>query len=87
MGATLCLGGAGAGVWRDPRWSSVRLMVQVECLMLGLMVLAAVRAHAELLGGHALAWPLLLGVLATLAGSAYLWLTYERHPREAARPA
>ena len=86
MGATLCLGGAGAGAWRDPRWSSVRLMVQVECLMLGLMLLAAVRAHAELIGGHALAWPLLLGTLATLAGSAYLWLGHE-HPRRAAHPA
>ncbi len=34
VGATLCLGGAGAGVWFDPRWTSVRLMLQVEVLML-----------------------------------------------------
>jgi hypothetical protein len=87
MGATLCLGGAGAGVWVDPRWSAVRLMVQVEALMLALMVLAAVRAHAELVSGHALAWPLLFGVLAMLAGSAYLWVTYEPRPGHAPHPA
>lgn len=87
MGATLCLGGAGAGVWVDPRWSAVRLMVQVEALMLALMLLAAVRAHAELVTGRALAWPLLFGVLAMLAGSAYLWVTYEPRPGHAAHPA
>jgi hypothetical protein len=83
VGATLCLGGAGIGVWFDPRWTSVRLMLQVEALMLALMLLAAVRARDELLPHHALAWPLLLGVLLILAGSAYLWLTYEHHPRHA----
>lgn len=87
MGATLCLGGAGAGVWVDPRWSAVRLMVQVEALMLALMLLAAVRAHAELVTGRALAWPLLFGVLAMLAGSAYLWVTYEPRPGHAVHPA
>lgn len=87
MGATLCLGGAGAGVWVDPRWSAVRLMVQVEALMLALMLLAAVRAHAELVTGRALAWPLLFGVLAMLAGSAYLWVTYEPRPGHAPHPA
>ena len=86
MGATLCLGGAGAGVWVDPRWSAVRLMVQVEALMLVLMLLAAVRAHAELVSGHALAWQLLFGVLAMLAGSAYLRVTYEPRPGHAAHP-
>jgi hypothetical protein len=81
VGAAMCLGGAGVGVWFDPRWTAVRLMLQVETVMLGLMLVAAVRARAELLPHHALAWPLLIGVLGLLAGSAYLWLTYEVHPR------
>jgi hypothetical protein len=81
VGATMCLGGALAGVWVDPRWSAIRVMLRVEALMLGLMLLAAVRAHAELRSREALAWPLLLGALAMLAGSAYLWATYENHPR------
>jgi hypothetical protein len=81
VGATLCLGGALSVVWLDPRWSSIRVMLRVEALMLGLMLLAALRAHAELRSHQALAWPLLLGSLALLAGSAYLWATYEHHPR------
>jgi hypothetical protein len=86
VGATFCLGGAGVGVWFDPRWTSVRVMLQVETVMLVLMLIAAVRAHDELIGSHALAWPLLLGTLLMLAGSAYLWLTYEHHPRPAPGP-
>jgi hypothetical protein len=65
-------------VWFDPRWTSLRLMLQVEVLMLGLMLVAAVRARDEMIGSHALTWPLLLGTLAVLAGSAYLWATHER---------
>ena len=84
VGATLCLGGAGAGVWFDPRWTSIRLMLQVEALMLALMLVAAVRARDEIIASHALTWPLLLGTLAVLAGSAYLWASYERGPRRAA---
>jgi hypothetical protein len=80
VGATLCLGGAGAGVWVDPRWTSLRLMLQVEVLMLGLMLAAAVRARDELIASHALTWPLLIGTLAVLAGSAYLWATHARRP-------
>ena len=87
IAATFCLGGAGVGAWLDPRWTSVRLMLQVEALMLLLMLLAAVRASDELLPGHALSWPLLVGVLLTLAGSAYLWATYELRPRHLTRAA
>lgn len=83
VGATLCLGGAGAGVWFDPRWTSLRLMLQVEVLMLVLMLVAAVRARDELVATHALTWPLLVGTLAVLAGSAYLWVRYERGPSRA----
>jgi hypothetical protein len=86
IGATFCLGGAGVGVWFDPRWTSMRVMLQVEILMLVLMLIAAVRARDELIRSHALAWPLLLGSLLMLAGSAYLWLTYEHHPRPVRGP-
>ena len=39
VGAIFCLGSAGLGVVPDPRWLTVRLMLQVEVLMLALMVL------------------------------------------------
>jgi hypothetical protein len=93
VGATSCLGGAGVASWFDPRWTSIRLMLQVEGVMLSLMLVAAVRARHELLTGRALTWPLLVGVLAMLAGSAYLWAAHDRHvmlagaaPRRSRRP-
>ena len=87
IAATFCLGGAGLGVWFDPRWTSLRLMLEVEALMLVLMLLAAARASDELLPDRALTWPLLVGVLLVLAGSAYLWASFELHSRRLARAA
>ncbi len=84
MAAVFCLGGAGAGVWLDPRWTSVRLMLQVEVIMLVLILVAAVRARDEMISGRALTWPLLIGVLLMLAGSGYLWASYELRPRPVA---
>lgn len=81
MGAVFCLGGAVAGTWTDARWTSLRLMLQVEVVMLVLILVAAVRARDEMISGRALTWPLLLGLLVMLAGSAYLWATYNLpHP-------
>jgi hypothetical protein len=85
VGATFCLGGALAGTRWDPRWSSVRVMLRVEAIMVTLMLLAAARAHEEFLSHRALAWPLLIGSLAVLAGSVYLWAVYEHHPRDVPR--
>jgi hypothetical protein len=84
IGAVFCLGGAAVGVWRDPRWSSLRLMLQVEVVMLALMLVAAVRARDEMIGGRALGWPLLVGALLTLAGSGYLWVRYDGRERSVA---
>ncbi|MDX6358635.1 MAG: hypothetical protein QOH37_1689 [Nocardioidaceae bacterium] len=80
VAAVFCLGGAGVSAWLDPRWSSVRLMLQVEVVMLVLILVGAVRARGEMVAGRALTWPLLLGTLLMLAGSGRLWLRYERPP-------
>jgi hypothetical protein len=81
IAAVFCLGGAGVNAWLDPRWSSLRLMLQVEVLMLVLILIGVVREHSEIMAGRALTWPLLLGALLMLAGSARLWSRYERSPR------
>ena len=47
--------------WLDPRWSTLGLMLEVEVIMLGLMLLAVVRAHGEFDTGRSLTWPLLVG--------------------------
>jgi hypothetical protein len=80
VAAVFCLGGAGVSAWLDPRWSSVRLMLQVEVVMLVLILVGAVRARGEMVVGRALTWPLLLGTLLMLAGSGRLWLRYEQPP-------
>ena len=78
VGAIFCLGSAGLGVVRDPRWLTVRLMLQVEVVMVALMSVAAIRARAELLTDRPLTWLLLAGFAAALAGSAFLWVRTER---------
>jgi hypothetical protein len=78
VAAVFCLGGAGLGVWFDPRWTSLRLMLQVEVVMVVLILVAAVRARDEMISSRALTWPLLVGLVLMLAGSAYLWARYER---------
>jgi len=68
----------------DARWSALRLMLQVEVVMLVLILVAAVRARDEMITGRALTWPLLIGLLGMLAGSGYLWAVYEVRPRRVA---
>jgi hypothetical protein len=77
VGAIFCLGAAGLGVVRDPRWVTLRLMLQVEVLMVTLMGVAAVRARDELLTGRPLTWLMLVGFAVVLAGSGYLWFANE----------
>ena len=84
VGAVFCLGGAALGAWRDPRWTSLRLMPQVEVLMVALMLVAAARARHEMLGGRPLGPVLLVGALAVLVGSAYLWVVHEVRPHRVA---
>lgn len=81
VGAIFCLASAGIGVVRDPRWVTVRLMLQVEVIMVALMSVAAFRARAELLTERPLTWLLLGGFVSALAGSAYLWSTTEPRAR------
>jgi hypothetical protein len=83
IGAIFCLGSAGIAVLVDPRWSTVRLMLQVEGLMVALMLIAAVRARAELDAGRLFTWIMLGGFVAVLLGSSYLWYAMEIRPRRA----
>jgi hypothetical protein len=78
VGCVFCLGSAGLGVLVDARWVSLRLMLEVEVLMVLLMLLAAAREHRQLDPSQPLTWTLLAGFVGVLAGSAYLWQTYER---------
>ena len=72
MGAVFCLGVAGITVLVDPRWTSVKLMLQVAMLMIALILVAAVRAAPEFDPKQPLTWMLLAGFVAILVGAAYL---------------
>jgi hypothetical protein len=72
MGAVFMLGIAGVGVYLDPRWSTTRLILQVEQVMVALILLAAVRAHDELDSSRPLTWMLGIGLLSVLVASTVL---------------
>jgi hypothetical protein len=78
MGSVMLLGVAGLMVYADPRWTSARLILQVEQIMIALILLAAARAHAQLDTGRPLTWLLGAGLSTLLAGSVALDRTMRR---------
>jgi len=80
VGAIFCLGAAGIGTIVDARWVTIRLMVQVEALMVALILVAALRAPAEFATERPLTWLMLVGFIGVLLGSAYLWHAQETPP-------
>lgn len=82
-GAVLALGISAIGAFTERRWSAMRLMVQVEVVMLLLILVAAVRAHGEFDGARPLTWAMAVGLALVLAGSVLLYL---RMTTTAARP-
>ena len=81
VGAIFCLGSAGIQALVDPRWSTLRLMLQVETLMVALMLIAAVRARAEFDTSRPVTWLMLSGFVGVLLGSMCLWWTMEMRLR------
>jgi hypothetical protein len=77
VGSIFCLGCAGLVSLVDPRWTRLRLMLQVEAVMIISMLVAAARARAEFSPERPLTWLLLAGFLAVLAGSVFLWWSME----------
>ncbi|GAA3542719.1 hypothetical protein [Kribbella ginsengisoli] len=86
LAAVLCLGGAGLGIWHDPRWSTLHRMLEVELVMVTPMLLAAVVAHDQLDAGKPLAWPLLTGFSLLFITSAVVGGRRSRRPLVAAGP-
>lgn len=73
VGAVFCLGSAGLVVLVDRRWVRLRLMVEVEVVMLALILVGTVRARGDLYPDRPLTWLLLGGFVATLVASLWLW--------------
>lgn len=81
LAAVLVLGGAGIGIWRNARWSTLRRMLEVEMVMVAPMLLAALRAHDQLDSGKPFAWPMLAGFSLLFFASIVLWARHGLHPR------
>lgn len=85
MGAVFALGVAGIYLYVDQRWTTARVILQVELLMLLLILVAAIRARGELDPSHVLTWVFAAGFALTLVVTALFYRRMEgRHP-EAAR--
>ena len=82
LGAIFCLGAAGIGAPFDRRWSSARLPVQVALIMLVSMLVAGLRARAEL-DGSAWTWLFAGGFTGVTAALAVL---YRRMSRPSGEP-
>jgi hypothetical protein len=59
---------------------TIRLMMQVETLMIALMLVAALRAPAEFATDRPLTWFMLVGFIGVLIGSASVWYAQEISP-------
>lgn len=86
LAAVCCLGVAGIGIWSDPRWSTLRRMLEVEMLMVGLILLAALRARDEFDSTKPLAWPLLVGFSLVFLVSLVLRISPQARRRANVRP-
>jgi hypothetical protein len=85
IGAIFCLGSAGIGVLADSRWINVKLMTQVELVMLTLILFAAVRAHDEFFTDRPMTWLMLVGFMLVTVASAALLISVPRRERASAR--
>jgi hypothetical protein len=78
MGAIFTLGLAAVGAFTERRWSAYRLMLQVEAFMLGLILVAGVRAAGDLDASNALTWVFTAGFAGMLLASIVLYVRMEQ---------
>lgn len=72
LGAVFSLGVAAVGAFTERSWSAIRIMVQVEMIMLTLILVAVIRASDEFVTARPLTWLLGAGFGFTLASGAVL---------------
>jgi hypothetical protein len=84
MAAILALGIGGLAVLTDVRWSAVRIMVEVQGVMLLLVLLSGVRARGELDSSNRLTWLFLIGFTAMVVGGVVIHLAMQRRQANSA---
>jgi len=78
MGAIFALGAVGITAFRYRRWSGMRILMQVEGVMLAFIAVAALRAPADFDASKPLTWVLAVSFVALAAGSAILYVRMQR---------
>jgi hypothetical protein len=82
MGAIFALGVAAVGAFRERRWSSYRLMMQVEMIMLVLILAGGVRAAADWAPSNPLTWLFAVGFVTVLVASVVFYVRMEKRSRD-----
>jgi hypothetical protein len=77
-GAMFALGAGAFSIVRDRRWSSAQLLLEVALVMLGLLVIAAVRARHDFNPGNPLSWAFAVGFTAVGLGAVTLYVQIRR---------
>jgi hypothetical protein len=80
LGAIFSLGLAGIGALVDRRWSSARLPFQVAVVMLTLILVAGVRAHAQFDPANVFTWLFAAGFAGVTVAMAAIYRRMQ-HPR------
>jgi hypothetical protein len=78
MGGIFALGLAAVGAFTERRWSAVRIMVQVELVMLVLILVSAIRGAGDFDPANVLTWIFAAGFGGLLVASAWLYVQMER---------
>ena len=81
LGAVFALGIAGLGAARERRWSAMRVLMQVEAMMLALILIAGIRARDQFDASNALTWLFAAGFAGTALGTAILYVRMESRTR------
>ena len=81
LGAIFALGIAGLGAARERRWSAMRILFQVEAIMLVLILIAGVRARDQFDSSNVLTWLFAAGFVATALATAALYVRMEQRSR------
>jgi hypothetical protein len=83
LAAIFALGLAGIGAFWDRRWSSARILLQVAGVMLALICVAGIRAHAQFNSSRPLTWMFAIGFGATVIAGVVLYVRMESRARSA----
>jgi hypothetical protein len=81
-GAIFALGAVGIGAFVERRWTSARILLQVEGVMLMLIAIAVLRSHGDFDTGKPLTWVFAASFLALAFASALLYARMEKAARD-----